>query len=128
MSDFMKTTCALCPFSRTKTLWLHPERAEEFAYMAGNPYTDFPCHKTAEYIEDDYTGDGEYVHGERSKTCHGFLTLQRASNDADDADHGDGFIPDGDGFEDIDEMIDRHAELWEAQHRLATPRTQGQTP
>lgn len=114
MTDYVKKTCALCPFSRTKTLWLHPERAEDFAYMAQNPYTDFPCHKTAEFVEDDEDVGGGYVRGARSKTCHGFLTLQRASNDCGGEDHGDGFIPDGDGFEDVDEMIDRHAELWEA--------------
>lgn len=110
MSDFMKKTCALCPFSRTKTLGLHPERAEDFAYMAAKSYNDFPCHKTADYYEPDHDDDDSgYVHGEHSKTCHGFLTLQCEENGRSP----EGFVPDGDGFQDVDEMIYVHAELWE---------------
>ena len=108
MSDHMKKTCAICPFSRSKTLGLHPERAEEFAYMALNPYNDFPCHKTADYVEGtDFSGGG-YVHGATSKTCHGFLTLQVAENGRGPED----FVPDGDGFECAYEMIETHEELW----------------
>lgn len=106
MTSFMKKTCPLCPFSRRKTLWLHPDRAEEFAYMAQNPYTDFPCHKTADLIENEETGESGFVHGARSKTCHGFLTLQCSENGTKPED----FEPDGDGFEDVDEMIEHHAE------------------
>jgi len=106
MSDFMKKTCALCPFSRSKTLWLSPSRAADFAYMAQNRYNDFPCHKTADYQEEDDYGRGGYVHGEKSKTCHGFLTLQSAEN----GNPPEGFVPDGDGFEDVYEMIEHHEE------------------
>jgi hypothetical protein len=109
MADHMKKTCALCPFSRTKTLALHPERAADFAYMAQNPYSSFPCHKTAELDEDD-PESSEYVWGESSKMCHGFLTLQRAENGIED----DEFQPDGDGFECTHEMIEHHEELWDA--------------
>lgn len=111
MSDFMKTTCALCPFSRSKTLVLHPERAEEFAIMATNPYNDFPCHKTADEVEDG-EGSTHYVHGETSKTCHGFRALQLNENGGPDGD----FTWTDDGFSDYGEMIDHHLELWEAQN------------
>lgn len=107
MTDWVKKTCALCPFSRSKTLWLHPDRAHDFAYMAQNPYSDFPCHKTAELHEDDDSSG--YVRGARSKTCHGFMTLQCAENGRTP----EGFAPDGDGFEDAYEMIDAHTEHWE---------------
>jgi hypothetical protein len=113
MAEWMKKTCALCPFSRTKTLFLHPERAEEFAYMAQNPYNDFPCHKTAEYEEETAWHDGGFVAGEHSKTCHGFMTLQAEENGLEI----DGFTPDGDGFQSIDEMLETHEDLWEAQQR-----------
>jgi hypothetical protein len=102
----------MCPFSRTKTLGLHPDRAADFAYMAQNRYTTFPCHKTAEYQEsDDGESDG-YVHGKNSKSCHGFRTLQCEENGL----KPDDFKPDGDGFQSCDEMIDRHEEIWEERH------------
>lgn len=108
-----KTCCELCPFSKTKTLWLHPERAEEFASMAGNPFSDFPCHKTADLQEDTEYSDGGYVHGERSFTCHGFKTLQ--ASECGDAE--DEFTPDGDGFDDYWEMLDRHQERYDKHDR-----------
>lgn len=113
MTDFMKKTCAICPFSRSKTLVLHPERAEEFASMACNPFNDFPCHKTAGYAEDDRTGEGGFVHGATSKTCHGFLTLQASETGR----APEGFKPDGDGFDDWHEIVDTHEELWDQQQR-----------
>lgn len=113
MTDHMKKTCALCPYSRTKTLFLHPDRAEEFAYMAQNRYNDFPCHKTADHVEETDFHDGGYVAGAQSKTCHGFLTLQIAEGGYTP----DGFKPDGDGFESVDEMIESHADLWDAQRQ-----------
>ena len=109
MTHFMKKTCALCPFSRSKTLGLHPNRAEEFAYTASNPYTDFPCHKTAEYQEETDYESGGYVFGAESKTCHGFLALQSNENGLEP----DGFVRDGDGFEDVHEMIEHHEKLWD---------------
>jgi hypothetical protein len=90
MADHMKTTCSLCPYSKTKTLGLHPDRAEEFAYLAQNPYNDFPCHKTAVYHEPMGYEDEE----------SGYV-------------FGDDFEPDGDGFESTDEMISAHIEIWE---------------
>lgn len=105
---WMKEPCGPCPYSRVKTLWLHPERAADFAYNAINPYSDFPCHKTADVIEDE-EGSGEFHFGRRSLTCNGFLSLQcnetgRSLN---------GFEPHPDAFGDHWEMIEHHQEHWE---------------
>ena len=105
---WMKEPCGPCPFSRTKTLWLYPERAEDLAYMAQNPYSDFPCHKTAVERE-DYDGGTEFVRGQKSLTCNGFLSLQVNEN----GNGPKGFNPHPDAFDDADEMIDRHTEHYE---------------
>lgn len=111
---WMKEPCGPCPFSRSKTLPLHPERASDFASMAQNPYSDFPCHKTADYQEDDeYRGvDGGYVHGDRSFTCNGFLSLQVSENGRGPK----GFTPHRDAFGDYWEMVEHHTELWLVDH------------
>lgn len=105
---WMKKCCGLCPFSAKDTLWLTPKRAEEFAYMATNPYTDFPCHKTADYDEGDDYREGGYVHGQNSFTCHGFKTLQAASCWSEKEYENYGFESDGAGFEDPDDMVYHH--------------------
>lgn len=109
---WMKQCCGLCPFAREGTLALRPDRAEDFAYMAENPYTDFPCHKTADYHESDDGGSDGYYHGEKSLTCHGFKTLQMAMNATDLEYKDQGFKADGKGFEDTFEMIETHENLW----------------
>lgn len=106
---WMKEPCGPCPFSRSKTLPLHPGRAEEFADMASNPYTDFPCHKTADYREENEFGEGGgFVHGAKSLTCSGFLSMQVSETGRD----VEGFTPHPDAFDDWHEMVDRHTELW----------------
>lgn len=109
---WMKEPCGPCPYSRTKTLALHPDRAADFAYSAQNPYNDFPCHKTADLHEDD-DGGSEYVAGRRSLTCNGFLSLQVNENGSGP----EGFEPHPDGFCEAWEMIERHTELWEDRER-----------
>jgi hypothetical protein len=74
MSYFMKTPCAHCPYRNDVKPFLTPERGEELAYHAQNPYNTFPCHKTTEYDEDSDCGD--MYAGEKSKECAGFMTLQ----------------------------------------------------
>lgn len=108
---WMKEPCGPCPFSRSKTLWLHPDRAEEFACMAQNPYTDFPCHKTAECVEDS-EGFDEFVRGEKSFTCNGFLSLQVNEG----APCPEGFEPHPDAFGDYYEMTEHHTEAWLLDH------------
>jgi len=109
MADYMKKTCSLCPYSRTKTLHLKPSRAREFAYLAQNRFNDFPCHKTAEHREETEFEDGGYTFGAKSKTCHGFMTLQISES----GNSINAFVPDGDGFESSDEMIETHQQIWE---------------
>ena len=57
MSNVMKECCGLCPYSRKNTLFLSPDRAEEFAYAAENRYNDFVCHKTGVGLEDNESDD-----------------------------------------------------------------------
>lgn len=109
----MKKPCGLCPFARIGTLGLHPKRAEEFASMAQNPFNDFPCHKTADYREDD--DGGGFVHGETSYTCNGFLSLQVSENGRGPK----GFKPHPDAFEDFFEMVEHHEDLWREKHETA---------
>jgi len=73
--SFMKSPCKHCPFRNDVKPFLHPDRAEQIAYAALNPYNDFPCHKTTEHCEDD-EGDSDIVRVETSKECAGFLTLR----------------------------------------------------
>lgn len=76
MNYFMKSPCAHCPFRIDVKPFLTPERGEELAYHATNPYNSFPCHKTT-VSDEEYGGDGsESVCTEKSKECAGFLTLQ----------------------------------------------------
>jgi hypothetical protein len=106
---WMKEPCGPCPYSRSKTLALHPERAADFAFNAQNPYNDFPCHKTADLREDD-DGYSEYVAGARSLTCNGFLSLQVNEND----NAPEGFEPHPDAFCEAWDMIEHHTELWDS--------------
>ena len=109
---YMKAPCGLCPYSRVGTLWLHPERAEDFAYSASNRYADFVCHKTADERE-DIDGCTDFVRGIRSATCCGFLSLQVSENGGGP----EGFEPHPDAFSDSGEMIDHHTEHWDDEQR-----------
>jgi hypothetical protein len=103
----MKACCEHCPFKRDTLLVLHPSRADEFAAMAENPFNDFPCHKTADYVEDDEFDGGGFVHGANSFTCHGFKGMQEAScGDTPE------FKSDGQHFEDWFEMTGYHEEAF----------------
>jgi hypothetical protein len=95
MSYYMKKPCEKCPFRTDVKPFLTPERGEELAYHAQNPYNSFVCHKTLEYIEcdDDIESDRLVVTG-RSKECAGFITLQINEG----ARTPEGFTPD---FENI---------------------------
>lgn len=75
----LKTPCKNCPFRSDGTAirFSCRDRAaeiEESAYRNG-----FPCHLSAELIEDDKTWDGEsggYVAGENTQHCVGYIILQ----------------------------------------------------
>ena len=108
----MKECCGLCPYSRKDTLFLQPERAEQFAYQAENPYSDFVCHKTGVELEESEFDDkgGDIVRGEKSLTCMGFASMQHTINKADDS-----FKVDVNAFEDSWEMIEHHTEKYESE-------------
>lgn len=110
--SWMKEPCGPCPYSRSKTLFLHPLRAEDFAFNAENPYSDFPCHKTADYQEETEFSEGGFVHGSKSFTCNGFLSLQVNSNDKGPK----GFKPHPDAFGDAWEMVEHHEAEWLKTH------------
>ena len=109
---WMKKCCGLCPFASDGTLFLRPERAAEFADMATNRFNDFPCHKTADLHEDE-DGFEHFVHGGKSLTCHGFLTLQSEENYGERGMPPKGFNPDGKGFTDWFEMVNAHEQYHE---------------
>ena len=104
----VKRPCSPCPFSRVNTLFLHPERASDFAFMAQNPYTDFVCHKTG-VSEENESGGSSIVRGEKSATCCGFKSLQASEN-------GGEFEPHPDAFCEVYEMIEHHEEEWLKSH------------
>jgi hypothetical protein len=109
MSDFVKKPCKNCPFRNDVKPYLHPDRAEELAYLAQNPYSDFTCHATIEYDGDeDHQGrpTGDYS---KAKTCAGFLTLRAQ----DGEDVPDGFEPSYDiCYSDAYEMIEAFEDEW----------------
>lgn len=111
MERVMKKCCGLCPFSRKNTLFLNESRAEEFAFMAENPYSDFVCHKTG-VINEDHPHEekqNEIVRGEKSLTCAGFYALQFIAN-SKSGDKPEIKIDYEDHFSDAWEMIEHHEE------------------
>lgn len=114
---FMKEPCKHCPFRRDVTPFLHPERAEEIAYAATNPYSAFHCHKTTEYDEDGDSGD--MLVTARSLMCAGFLTLQVEEGGASCPD---GFEPSREVYGDSWEMIDAYTEEWKRDRKRSSRR------
>lgn len=110
-AQFMKEPCQHCPFRRDVRPFLRVERAEDIAYAAQNPYSEFHCHKTIEH--DDETGEG--ISTNKSLTCAGFLTLQ--INEAG-VDTPEGFEPSELAYDTCREMIDAYCDEengeWEA--------------
>jgi len=108
----MKECCGLCPYSRKNTLFVHPERAEEFAYQAENPYSDFVCHKTGVIHEDhpDEDRQNEIVRGNKSLTCAGFHAMQHLINGTEE--RSEVKIDYSDHFSDVWEMVDHHEEKY----------------
>jgi len=98
----MKQPCKHCPFRSDVKPFLHPERGEELAYHAQNPYNSFTCHKTTEADKDGF----EMNVTEESKKCAGFMTLQIVEG----MPIPDGFIPSYDiVYQEVYEMIDAYA-------------------
>ena len=105
MPDFMLRPCQHCPYRRDVKPFLTPERGEELAYHATNPYNFFPCHKTT--VEDENSDEGESLVTEDSKECAGFLTLK--ITECGDEYTPEGFTPAYDVcYSDYYEMIDAY--------------------
>lgn len=74
--------CKYCPFrnDETRITLQCRERAEEIAETAYRQ--GFPCHETAEYLEDDtgYEEEGYYA-TEESQMCGGFIAMKLKEQD-----------------------------------------------
>jgi len=111
--SFMEKPCQHCPFKTNVKPFLHPDRAADIAYAAQNPYSDFPCHKTLGYVENE-EGEEDTARTEESKECAGFLTM-RCKELGEEAVHEikEGFKPAyEDVYEDAGEMADAYEEAW----------------
>lgn len=114
MSESMKKCCGLCPYSKVGTLFVHPERAEEFAYSTCNPFNDFVCNKTGVTVEEG-PFEGDIMRGEKSLTCKGFESMQYYQN----PDYfPEDYKPDPDAFDEPELMIDHHQEEWDRTHKV----------
>lgn len=100
----MKEPCAHCPFRHDVKPFLHPERGEELAYHAQNPYNSFPCHKTT--VADEESDDGEMLCTEKTLECAGFITLQINEG----MECPDGFTPSDKVYDDTWAMIEAYRE------------------
>ena len=71
----LKTPCKNCPFRTddTRIVFRGRERAEEIAESAYR--NGFPCHLSAEYVEDDEYDSGGYYAVENSQHCVGALMM-----------------------------------------------------
>lgn len=111
----LKTPCENCPFRTDATAirFRTRERAEEIeesAYRNG-----FPCHKTAEYREEDDCGIGEedgYVFRENGKTQHCIGALIMFAMDGYDSTPG--INNDDDLMERIMASVDPKAPVFES--------------
>ena len=108
MSDYVKKPCKHCPFRRDVKPFLHPERAEEIAYSACNPYSEFPCHKTLDY------DDGEGRRTGVTKTCAGFFAMQ--INEAG-IEEPAGYVWPDNVYSDAFEMTQAYEEEWNSRRR-----------
>ena len=107
--EFVSTPCPNRPFRRNVRPFLRPDRSEDLAYNAENPYGTFPCHVTT--VPDDDSDSGEMLETEVTKQCAGHLTLKHNANGETEYDD-DGFKPSAECYEDSYEMIEAYTEEW----------------
>ena len=72
----MQRPCTHCPFRTDGTAirFQCKERAQEIAFSA---YVfGFPCHTSAEYIEDDSGEESGYVFTKNTQHCAGYIIMQ----------------------------------------------------
>ncbi len=75
--------CKNCPFrtDETRIKFACVERAEEIdeqAYRNG-----FPCHLSADYMEDDGSGKDGFIEGDNSQHCVGYLIMMMKSGETE---------------------------------------------
>jgi hypothetical protein len=109
--DYMKKPCQHCPFRSDVKPFLHPERAADIAYSAGNPYSEFHCHKTIDY---DSRDDGDGVVTNKSLLCAGFVAMQ--INEAG-IDEPDGWVWPDNVYSDSYEMTQSYEDEWNKKRR-----------
>lgn len=76
MKQDLRKPCKNCPFgvADTRIRFRTRDRAEEIAEQAYR--NGFPCHLSAEYLEDDEFGEGGgYVPGSNTQHCAGALGM-----------------------------------------------------
>lgn len=115
MSEYyMKEPCKHCPYRHDVKPFLTPERGEQLAYHAQNPYNTFTCHKTMEpgEEEDDEIGC-EMVHAAHSKECAGFMSLQINEG----MDCPEDFTPSDKAYGCVDDMIYAYEEEYYKTHK-----------
>ena len=112
--SYMKKPCTQCPFRNDVKPYLHPDRAEEIAYHASNPYNSFPCHKSLEYTDEENFMGEQVVDHHKAKECYGFTCLQINEN---------GREPEGWSWEDREkiyedawDMTEAHQEEWDKEN------------
>jgi len=111
----LKTPCKNCPFRSDESAirFSCRERAaeiEESAYRNG-----FPCHLSANLIEDDETWDGEsggFVPGENTQHCVGYIILQ--VRDGGGCNPWPGINNDDDLLEHLEQRVDFDAPVFDS--------------
>lgn len=105
----LKRPCKNCPFAPTKTriVFSCRERAEEISESAYR--NGFPCHLSADLIEDDDYGDSGFVFGAKTQHCVGALMMFIAEGQNDSG------WPGIDNDDELMERIRDHVD-WTAPH------------
>lgn len=109
--SFVKKPCDQCPFRTDVKPFLHPKRAQEIAFSARNRFSDFPCHKTFNHVEEgewEHDDRIEGINGNQPLTCAGFLSLRAHEG----FQTPDGFEPSELCYTDTYEMIEAYEEAW----------------
>ena len=104
----LKTPCKNCPFRNddTRIVFAARERAEEIA--EGAYRNGFPCHLSAEYIEDDLGDTDGFEFGQDTQYCAGHMILMLKDN-------CEGAWPGIDNDEGLVEWVaDRIGDYWNA--------------
>lgn len=87
--------------------------AEDIAYLAQNPYSEFHCHKTLDYVYDDDDNADDAIVTPNSLICAGFRAMQINEGAIDEPE--DYEWPDN-VYSDIHDMTSAYEEEWNRHH------------